>query len=145
LLQVEGRIYLPPPRNINSAFLKSFLSGKKRMFKTEEVRFVAKVFNFRELTLENLLQEFPRPEEARTFFPDHVPLQKLDRHYALNVLNTIQLGWVDIRTRQALELRKTGTGREEEGIEIADEFRPLFSSQLYPIGRSRFVQKLKRG
>ena len=81
-----GRFYLPPFRNINALFLKDFLVGKKRLLKIEQVRFLPRAFNFRELSLEKLINSLSNPNDALLYLPSNVPYHKLDRSYSLNVI-----------------------------------------------------------
>ena len=81
----SGGLYFPSIRNVNAVFLKSFLSGKKHLLKTTELKIVQKQFNFCELSLEKLLNEFPNNVLAKSDLPDVAYASKIDRSYALNV------------------------------------------------------------
>ena len=85
LLRIEGQFYLPPDRNLNSEFVRSFLAGRKALFRVSEVIRVKHSFRFKELSLAALLSRYPRPTQAQSYLPDEKDLSKLDREYSLNV------------------------------------------------------------
>lgn len=77
---------MPPDRNITADFLRQFLAGKKGLLKAAQVVHLKQDFRFREMTLANLLERYPKPTEAAYYLPDERDLARLDRGYALNVL-----------------------------------------------------------
>lgn len=75
---------MPASRNLNARFLQDFLAGKKSLLLTKDVKFVKAQYNFKELSLEKLLNDFPDHDLARKFLPDSSSVSKIDRSYALN-------------------------------------------------------------
>ena len=55
LLDASGGYYLPPLRDINSIFLRSFLKGSKTLFLKKEVLCLGYIPKFEELSTEKIL------------------------------------------------------------------------------------------
>ena len=85
------------------------------------MKFNPKLYGFRELTLEQLLAEFPNQTEALLYLPDHLHPGKIDRVYALNVhlqgFNTVVLEFVWDKIKLALKQRRLHAGDEKRAIE----------------------------
>ena len=78
---------MPPDRNVNANFIKEFLAGRKRLLKIQEMRFLSRMFAFKELTIEKMLTNFPQQDQAKLFLPDVNSPDKLDKKYVTNVLS----------------------------------------------------------
>ena len=76
---------MPPERNINIAFLKDFLSGRKRLIKIGSVNFVSKIYGFKELTVANVFETFPDRTIAKLYLSEVTAFCKFDKQYVLNV------------------------------------------------------------
>ena len=81
---LQGGYYLPPIRNLNAVFFQEFFAGRKKLMQIAQIKFFARVPNFKELSIERLIAVFPHSTDEKASLPDHVPLLKLDRNYVLN-------------------------------------------------------------
>ena len=73
-------------RTINSAFLKAFFAGHKRLLKITQINFITKTYGFKELSSKALLQQFPQPQMAFQYLPEYSDPAKIDKGYLMNVL-----------------------------------------------------------
>jgi len=65
--------------------LRDFLSGKKQLFKIKQVKFVKKIWSFKEMTIQKILDSFPELSTAKLYLPELKNIQKLDKLYTCNV------------------------------------------------------------
>ena len=104
--------------------------------------------NFKELSIERLIAVFPHSTDEKASLPYHVPLLKLDRNYVLNASlkdhEHAQSGICRATTQNGFGTKKSATWSEENAIEVQNELLPLFKSELFPLGTSRFLSKMKR-
>lgn len=56
------------------------------MFKRVDVRKIGKVFNFKELAIEKLLNNFPQQQMAKAYIPDVQDVSRLDKTFVCNVV-----------------------------------------------------------
>ena len=88
LLAVEGKFYLPPPRNVNASFLQDFLAGRKALLVRAQVQFLSNVPGFKELSVQSLVADFSDVAFVKRYLPNDLPWVKVDRAYAQNVTSS---------------------------------------------------------
>ena len=127
--------------------MKDFFAGKKKLFKISEVRFLAKIYSFKELTISAVLENYPRREEARKCLPDGIDEKKLDKTYVLTfvhqILNTVLPGYIEHITKKALNDRKQGDTGLQNSIEVQSDLAYLFNSQLFQMRPSRIWNRMR--
>ena len=70
-------------------FAKEVFSGRKRLLKMNEVKFV-NVTKYEELSVKNLFDKFLTLDGMSFYFPDKYPKgRQCDRDYMFNVANTL--------------------------------------------------------
>ena len=105
-------------------FLKQVLSGKKRLLKMSEVKFI-NVPRFEELSIKNLFPHLKNDSAFMMFLPDKYPKgHPPDREYFFNVLNTLNPEYVANIIKHANGMRNIAEQQDDtkECIEITDEW-----------------------
>ena len=59
------------------------------------------------------------------------------------IMNTLQRGWIDERFKDCIKKRNETGLNDVPVIELTDEFKPLFESDLYRMTRSMFTTRLR--
>lgn len=76
---------MPPIRNVNAQFLKQVFRGDKKILKKSDMKPLGKIFGFKSLSTERIVNQFPDPVIARQYLPDLNDYSKLDRTFVLTV------------------------------------------------------------
>ena len=105
-------------------FLKQVLSGKKRLLKMSEVKFI-NVPRFEELSIKNLFPHLKNDSAFMMFLPDKYPKgHPPDREYFFNVLNTLNPEYMKKIITHACSLRNHVVDEDQKGeaIEITEDW-----------------------
>lgn len=144
MLKVEGGFYLPSHKCVTAKFMAQFLRGEKALLKIDEVRWVHKIWAFKELTVQSLMQATDKADKVQRFLPDNQIPSKVDRQYFLNVVNTVDAGLVERIVRECLVRRQVRHQGGETGLRIRHDLLPLLDTNLFPVGPSRFVSRMMK-
>ena len=80
---------MPPYKLVTKDFMKDVLSGKRRLMKVNDVRFINAPL-FTEIAVKNLYDDVVKQPPMRPYFPETLPKGcQMDRQYFYNIWNTI--------------------------------------------------------
>ena len=81
----QGRCNLPPHQNLTAKFVSHFFLVQKKLLKTHEVNSLARIWRFKNCTVESIGQIFPQKDTAVFYFLENTQIAKLDKTYFLTV------------------------------------------------------------
>lgn len=78
------------------------------------------------------------------FLPEVQRLNKLDKAFFLNVVNTCFPYYIDELVVDLIKKKQTKSDHRDNYIELSSEFRNIFKTELFNIQTSRFLNLLTK-
>lgn len=94
--------------------------------------------------MESILNQVPDKDFLQQFLPDQKQLSKTDKKYYLNVVNTCFEGLIDDLVVKTIQSKQKQDHIEDNFIELCDDFKDVFKTELFNLQSSRFLSLLSK-
>ena len=113
--------YIPPPNDFTAEFGLQLLQKKKKVFKTDEVKFVEGVPQESEFNIRTIVEMINEDGIVIDYLPNYSKKHRPDKTYVLNIINTVHPNSVVNWVKELKKEKLTEKQKEKNDVLIIDK------------------------